>query len=151
MVSGYFSFKPGGSHRPPAQNAEEWLKKRDSQKAVEIDDYVQTASELARNRIVAYHPLIASGFVKIFKYEEMFFDKEAFLISVLEHFGLKASPTVVSDVAAKHDKRPKKEDPTKHIRKGVPGDHKEKLSPDTIAWLNGYFREAVAPLGYSLT
>ena len=35
--------------------------------------------------------------------------------------------------------QPKKEDIHKHIRKGQPGDYKDKLKPETIAYLNTKF------------
>lgn len=40
------------------------------------------------------------------------------------------------------------EDPTRHVRKATPGDHKQKLKPETIAALNAEWGPVLDKLGY---
>ena len=53
-------------------------------------------------------------------------------------------------MAAQNDIRPVEEDMSKHIRKGTPGDHREKLQKETIAKLNDIFRDTCSFYGYDL-
>jgi len=80
----------------------------------------------------------------------VFFDKETFLAEIFEHFGLSVGGNIIRNVARAHDIRPEQEDETQHIRKGTPGDHREKLKPQTIETLNDMFREVGGFYGYGL-
>ncbi len=51
-------------------------------------------------------------------------------------------------VAAQQDIIPDEEDPTKHVRRARPGDHREKLQPETIAYLDDAFRDILAKYDY---
>ncbi len=44
---------------------------------------------------------------------------------------------------------PNKENPLKHVRQVMPGDHRRKLKPETIQCLNNIFAPILQPLGYS--
>jgi hypothetical protein len=45
-------------------------------------------------------------------------------------------------------RRPKSEDIQKHLRKGMPGEHREKLLPDTVEKLNAIFERPLERFGY---
>lgn len=151
LVSRYFSFRPGGSHAAPLKNRKQWLENRDSAEDPGIEAFVKKSSFSVRRKMRSYLPLIAAQNVRIFRYEEVYFDKFAFLKEVFEHFEMDLPEERLRAVADKHDVRPDAEDPSKHIRKGAPGDYKEKLQPETIAWLNDYFGPTGKSLGYDLT
>ncbi|WP_212525609.1 sulfotransferase domain-containing protein [Actibacterium sp. MT2.3-13A] len=151
LVSEYFSYgTKSGSHALPKKNAEAFIAARESKKERPIDDYVLGASRQLKNKLLAYRDSLNFDLGLLRRYEDIFFDKETFLGEIFDHFGIEVPAGVIAQVAQKHDIRPEKEDETRHIRKGTPGDHAEKLAPETIAQLNDIFREVGAFYGYAL-
>ena len=79
---------------------------------------------------------------KTYRYEDVIFDKEDWLIEMLYFFGLtkiiseKKLVTLARQIAKKNDIRPKTENPNKHIRQVTPGNFKKHLSSSTIDVLN---------------
>ena len=151
LVSQYFSYgKPTGSHALPKKNAEAFIAAREALPERTIDEYVIELSRQLRNKLVTYRDSLNFDLGLTRRYEEVFFDKETFLGEVFKHFGIQVPKGVIANVAAKHDIRPEKEDETQHIRKGTPGDHKEKLKPETIEKLNDTFRRIGGFYGYEM-
>ena len=54
----------------------------------------------------------------------------------------------IAKIAKENNYFPKSEDPSKHIRKVVPGDHKEKLSPNCIKQINEILSEVLERYNY---
>ena len=84
------------------------------------------------------------------RYEDVSYDKHSFLREIFEHFGIGVPADIIAEVARQNDIRPKVENEARHIRKGTPGDHMQKLQPQTIATLNDTFRDVAAFYGYAL-
>lgn len=86
--------------------------------------------------------LLSLPHTRIYRYEDIIFDKESWLLAMLDFFGVLDSypeKTVLQEakkVAAKHDLRPREENPNKHVRQVTPGNYKKHLSSDTIKSLN---------------
>jgi hypothetical protein len=97
-----------------------------------------------------YQSSLDFSLVLLRHYEEIYFDKRTFLTDIFAHFGVSVPIEVIEKVAAQNDIRPAKEDISKHIRKGTPGDHREKLRYETIAKLNNIFRDICRFYGYDL-
>lgn len=153
LVSQYYSYgKSSGSHAMPKKNAEAYIAKRQAQPERSIDDYVldTSVSHQLRNKLNAYRNNLNFDLGLTRRYEDVFFDKKTFLSDVFAHFGIDVPKGVIAKVADKHDIRPNEEDESRHIRKGTPGDHREKLRPETIAALNDTFRDAGAFYGYEM-
>jgi len=151
LVSQYFSFgKTSGSHVLPKKNAEAYTATRESLPERSIDEYVVQISRQLCNKLVDYRDNLNFDLGLMRRYEDVFFDKATFLGEIFTHFGVDVPPGVIAKVAENHDIRPEKEDETRHIRKGTPGDHREKLKPETIATLNDTFREIGAFYGYEM-
>lgn len=151
LVSEYYSY--GGkciSHRLPNKNKEEFLDLFSTSSELEIDEYVLRLARNHLNKLISYKSFLDFDHVLLRKYEDIFFDKKTFLKDIFSHFGIKISPLIIEQIAAKHDIRPIQEDPTKHIRKGTPGDHRTKLQPDTISKLNEIFYDTCCWYGYDL-
>lgn len=151
MVSQYFSF--GGkyiSHKTPDRNKKAFLKRLRSTAHMDIDEYVLHAATLYNERLNAYKDNLNFENVALFKYEDIYYDKGKFLGDIFTHFDIAVAPDVLKEVAAKNDVRPEVEDVSKHIRQGTPGDHMNKLHPETISKLNEIFSEACAWYGYDL-
>lgn len=151
LVSQYYSF--GGkhvSHKLPEKNQEAFIDRAKSTENFSIDEYVLASAPNYLHKLIAYKDSLCFDFVLLRRYEDIYFDKRTFLGEIFEHFGIEIPTAVLDSVANLSDVRPTVEDPTKHIRKGTPGDYAEKLEPETIARLNIIFRDIGAWYGYDL-
>lgn len=152
LTSLYFS--EAKSHEAPGTSASDALLKqfearRQSALSRSIDDFVlQRASGL----VAAYQTIIdaiGAKDYKLFRYEDVIFDKPRWIAETLSYLRLAAPAKLVANVIEKNDIRPAAEDDTQHIRKVAPGDHREKLRPETIAALNARFAPLVERFGYT--
>lgn len=151
LVSQYFSYgRKAGSHAVPTKNAQAFLDTLAKTEDREIDDYALAAAPNLRLKLEAYRSALDFDLGLLRQYETVYFDKETFLAEIFDHFAMPVPRQIIAAVARANDVRPAQEDETKHIRKGSPGDHKEKLRPDTIARLNDIFRDVGSFYGYHL-
>jgi hypothetical protein len=151
LVSQYFSV--GGkyiSHTLPDMDKESFLEKLQLTAHMDIDEYVLHAAILHSERLTAYKEKLNFENVRLFKYEDIYYDKRKFIGDIFMHFNIPIESRVLDEVSAKNDIRPEVEDVAKHIRKGTPGDHMAKLRPETIRKLNEIFFDACAWFGYDL-
>ena len=151
LVSQYFSF--GGrhaSHKVPRKGSRKLTSSWESTAHLDIDAYVLHAAAGYLDKLVAYQHALDFGKVLLRRYEDIYYDKRTFLAEIFRHFGLDIRPGVVTEVAREFDVRPEAEQRGKHIRKGTPGDHRDKLRPETIERLNDLFAPACAEFGYRL-
>lgn len=153
LVSLYFSMK--FSHSLPKSGGvrDRLVKIRKATETMEIDDYVlDAATSLTRQYELYREGLLGRDDVaiRIFRYEDVIFEKERWVAELAAHFEFEVAEAKKRRIAARYDLVPEKEDPSSHVRRVAPGDHVEKLAPETIATLNEIFRETVAPFGYSL-
>lgn len=151
LVSQYYSF--GGkysshvrSRANPALIAETMKKTAD----LDIDEYVVQAAREYLRKLQNYEKILGYPFLAVRRYEDVYYDKRQFLLDMFVHFGITVSWETIESVAQISDVRPEFEDVSQHIRKGTPGDHREKLSRGTIAVLNRIFRETARKFGYDL-
>lgn len=152
LVSEYFSF--GGkyvSHQQPEKNVENFIKNIMKTADLDIDAYVLQSADVHFSKLLEYKNGLDFNNVLLRRYEEIFFDKESFLRDIFTHFELAVDGQIIKKVAKNHDVRPQKEDPSKHIRKATPGDHREKLKPETIDKLNTVFSDICKEYGYDLS
>lgn len=151
LVSQYFSYgKTGGSHKLPKKGADALIKKMAQTDDLTIDEYVIKQAPLLRGKLAAYRDTLNFDLGSVHRYEDVFFDKGSFLKTTFAHFGIPVEESVIEKVADKFDIRPDTEDQSKHIRKGTPGDHIEKLKPETIVKLNGILGNVAGFYGYDL-
>ena len=153
LVSEFYSFGgPWGSHRVPKENSEAALKRRAARPEYgkPIDEYVLAAAFRHQHKLAVYRKHLNFDNTLVRKYEDVYFDKLKFLTEVFAHFGITVDTATLKRAAERNDIRPEQEDPSKHIRKGTPGDHREKLKPETIQQLNELFRQICSWYGYTL-
>ena len=151
LVSQYFSFgRKAASHALPKVNPDAVGKIIEMQPDLSIDDYVLKFAADLNRKLISYRSALNFELGLVRRYEQIFFDKEMFLSEIFHHFKIDVPQNIISEVARANDIRPDKEDETKHIRKGTPGDHAEKLQPATIAKLNDVFRDVGYFYGYAL-
>ncbi|MEM1239925.1 MAG: sulfotransferase domain-containing protein [Cyanobacteria bacterium P01_H01_bin.26] len=153
LVSQYFSMgrSKSSSHALPKNNPEALLKTFEKQVDQDIDSYVLDNCQPLFSKLTAYTSIVESNpNIRVFRYEDIYFDKLAFLINMLVWLTIPVDHSVAAKIAKRNDIRPVKEDLSKHIRKGTPGDYSEKLSIKTISKINAYFGDLMANYGYSL-
>lgn len=151
LVSQYFSF--GGkhvSHSVPEKNVEKFVASTQASAALDIDAYAIQFAPQYHAKLQAYLTHLDFNNVLLRRYEDIYFDKQKFLGEIFKHFGIEVPEAIIAKVAAANDVRPATEEVGKHIRKGAPGDHREKLKSETIEKLDDLFREIGKRYGYDL-
>lgn len=151
VTSQYFS--EAYSHVPPGASAsDELLRQFEARRAKAlaepIDDYaVRRAGDLSRAFDRTREKLAAIDH-KVYRYEDVVFAKRAWVDDMLAYLGLAGREALVARVVAQNDVVPNEEDASAHIRRVAPGDHREKLKPETIARLDEIFAPLYAAYGY---
>lgn len=147
-VSAYYSFLK--THRLPEDHASDAAKKilqqRDEWRDKLIDEYVlanisRFAQEL--NRVAAFaHPLL-----RLYRYEDIWHNKRWFFLDIVRYLGLPYDQSSFDHALDKVDIKPGT-DKSGHVRKGTPGDHKEKLLQATINSINYAYQPLLELFGY---
>ena len=153
LVSQYFSMgrSKASSHALPKNNPEALLETLKNQAEQSIDSYVLDNCKYLSIKLNDYLSIAKDNpNIQIFRYEDIYFDKFKFLIDMLTWLSIPVDQELAKTIAKKNDIRPVAEDLSKHIRKGTPGDYREKLSAEIIAKLNMHFADLMADYGYAL-
>ena len=122
---------------------------REQVKTIDIDEFVRDQCEWMKNIHKAYinSPAMQKG-LKVYKYESVIFDKVAWIDDVLSHLNIDISLPRKKFIWNHVHIVPSSEDSQKHIRTVVPGDHKKKISQETISYLNSELNEILKHYGY---
>lgn len=146
LVSNYYSM--AFSHKLPDKKGDKYddfISRRSYAQSVSIDEYVKARAEVVFNEFYRYQTQLLDKFPHTYltSYESMVLDFENWLKALLQYCELKISDTLFQAIVDENKKlKPKKEDVNSHLRKGMPGGHKDKLKPETIHFLN----EKLAPV-----
>jgi hypothetical protein len=152
LVSQYFS--DAYSHDIPTKEEavgpgrEIFLKKREAARQTDIEDYVMKHARALSNTLERYQPLLEDPNCLVLRYEDYVFQKRRLVHKVLRHFGWSLMPGQVDTLMEMVDQVPQSEDKMKFVRKAVPGDHREKLQPETIKRLNNQLRSILETYDY---
>lgn len=144
LVSQYFS--DAYSHQMPdapnqlGEGRAAFAAKRAVALQTPIDDHVLAQARPMLRTLTEYAGLLDDPDCLCLRYEDMVFQKRRMVRKVLAHFGWTLSPGQVDLLMAQIDRLPDAEDPTRFLRKAVPGDHRSKLRPDTVAALDKILR-----------
>jgi hypothetical protein len=139
LTSLYFSL--AHSHGPPGQGAGGALaatfeEKRQEVNGMDIDAFVLGGARVVAGQYRAVERKLLNIPHRLYRYEDIIFDKLAWANDMLAYLGLSVSAAVVDQAVKANDVRPEVEDVAQHVRKVVPGDHAEKLKAETVAELN---------------
>lgn len=85
---------------------------------------------------------------KTYRYEDIIFDKGAWVRDMVGYLGWTVAERAIDRIVERHDLRPSAEDVGQHVRKVTPGDHREKLRPETIAMIEQRFAPIMERFGY---
>ncbi len=152
LTSLYFSLAL--SHAPPGAGAggglvREFHERRRAVNAMDIDTFALSAAGVVADQYRTVERKLAGIGHRLYRYEDIIFDKAAWAADMVAYLGLEASATVVARAVAAADQRPPVEDASAHVRKVTPGDHVEKLKPATIAELNTRLAPVLRAYGYA--
>ncbi len=150
LTSHYFSMLK--SHViPKGKTGDAMEKNRKRLAQVNINDYMdgQIKTGFWLERLLRLTELKDNEGSKFWRYEDIIFEKKKWLSEILDHMSMNLPAESKEKILLKWDILPSKEDTSKHIRKVIPGDHKEKLQPATIEKMNDYFSEILDCWNYS--
>ncbi len=152
LVSQFFS--DAFSHRLPSktegggEGRELFLKKREEARNADIDEWVLGKAESLGKTLLSYQELLTDPKCLGLRYESYVFQKRRMIHKVLQHFGWKLTPGAMDRILSEIDIVPESEDKKRFVRKAVPGDHLDKLKPETIQELNEQLSDVMAMLDY---
>lgn len=148
LVSEFFSNAFSHSLPEAGEARDKMLALRREAQAQSIEAFVLArAPQLART-LNEYLPHLEDPGWRIFRYEDVILDKQRWMQDLCAHFGWPFDATHAGHVLGWADVRPEDEDPTRFVRKVLPGDHLDKLNPETIEALNRILAVPMQALGY---
>ncbi len=149
LVSMYFSW--AFSHLLPKnpQDRMHWLEQQEQIRAQTIDEFVLEHAGPVKAQMTDYLWMLEhTENHRVLRYEDIIFAKDLLLDALSERLDIRLSHSQRRKLLAKHDIRPQQENIYEHVRKVIPGDHREKLTAETIARLNEIFAPVHQALGY---
>ncbi len=157
LTSMYFSHKH--SHTKPRKlgSARKLMSdNRNSATTKDINDFAIENAHHYANLFSGYKKhLLSQPNTKIYRYEDIIFDKEAWLISMMEfydffsHYPERKLLKQAKKISTNNDIHPIRENPNKHIRQVAPGNYTKHLSPDTVRVLNSELADFLNHFNYS--
>lgn len=154
LVSEYYSV--AYSHVPPCKHGNKYdlfVRQRTKARKSAIDEYAVTESSRIYNTLQRYKTLLIDKYPNIYitKYEDMITNFQGWLTNLLFKCELHISEESFNTLMAQNEHiKPKKENIQRHVRKGEYGEYKEKLSQETIEYLNAKFSSMLLAFGYQL-
>ena len=153
LVSFYYSAIE--SHAVPGEHSEgpireTMMRRRETLQAdgTDVDTFaLLKAPQFLRNYLRTLQLLTIDDLV-LLRYEDIIYDKAELIVAVAERLRADMSDHEVKQLVEKHDVRPDLERPTEHIRQVHPGNHREKLAPETVRRLDETFGVVLDMLGY---
>jgi hypothetical protein len=149
LISEYFS--NAYSHPVPKDGfaRDFMLKLRDDALGQSIEASVIRSARFMAATMLQFAPLLSDPLLKLFRYEDVIFEKRRLLESISSHFGWASNAPAISQILAWADVVPSEERPTEFIRRVHPGDHRNKLSQPAIGELNTILAETLKTFGYA--
>ncbi|MFN6953621.1 MAG: hypothetical protein ACK4PG_02370 [Acetobacteraceae bacterium] len=153
LVSQYYSdayshVAPAGDTEASRQHAEMFEKRRAEARATPIDDYVLKRARSMDQTLRAFAGLLGDPRCLPLRYEDYVFQKPRLIHKILRHFDWTCPPGAIEGLLKQVDEVPESEDPQRFVRRVIPGDHRKKLSPQTINKLNRLLGESMQAFDY---
>jgi hypothetical protein len=101
------------------------------------------------NMYYQYHKeLIGKSNVLFLKYEDMVENFDSWLDQLIGFLSIEIPREFVDQIKAETSFKVSREDISRHRRQVIPGDHKRKLKPETIEFLNKKTEKILESFGY---
>ena len=153
LVSQYFS--DAYSHSLPsketetgAKASEAFLKKREEALATDIETYVMKHAKSFDTTLMQFAPLLDDPTCLTLRYEDYIFQKKRLIHKILNHFEWNCAPGHVETLLKNIDEVPNSEDKQRFVRRVIPGDHRNKLTPEAIRKLNNRLKDVLQVFDY---
>lgn len=149
IVSAYYSFAFSHPLPPQGKMREQMINSRVQWQKMNIETFAVDRAIQVKHYFNMYHQnLNQDSLLKIYRYEDIIFKKDEWIKNMFNFLQLSLDVDQIAKIAKENNYFPKSEDPSKHIRKVVPGDHKEKLSPNCIKQINEILSEVLERYNY---
>jgi len=154
LVSEYYSI--AYSHVSPFKQGNKYdlfVRQRTKARKSTIDEYAVNESNRIYITLQRYKTLLIDKYPNVYitKYEDMINDFRGWLNDLMCNCELNIRTNFFTALLERNERiRPKDEDVQRHIRKGKSGEYKEKLSQETIEYLNAKFSPMLLTFGYRL-
>jgi hypothetical protein len=148
LTSLYYSMRV--SHEPPGEgeHRQSFLRQRAQAEEASIDDFVGSRF-LSLEILLDRYVLGLRGMdVRTYRYEDVVHRKRDWLRDIAGFLEIDVAETALAAITARHDMWPADERPDQHIRQVRPGDHRRKLQPETIEYLNQNLSDQWRMFGY---
>jgi hypothetical protein len=113
-----------------------------------IEAYVKRRAGAMRSTMLGYASIAGDALTTILKYEDYVFAKRSLIELIVKKFEWRVSDPMIADILGWADVHPEVEQPRAFIRKVTPGDHREKLTAQTISEITETLRPAMDLFGY---
>ncbi len=148
IVSEYFSVAyshslPKASESNEGGAREDIIRRRNESKFQEIDEYVLKNATHMNKTIMDYANSLTldDQNLKVYRYEDVITQKRPWIKDMAQFLDLDLPESLLENLLQRHDVIPNKEASNKFIRKALPGDHKDKLKPETIQKMDLIFSD----------
>ncbi len=147
VVSYYFSMAE--SHVIPQGGVirDEMLARRAVVQRSQLEDFCMEYADYFKREFHSYHHIISSN-IRIYRYEDIIFDKANWLRDMLAYFEVPMTAMDIERIAAENDIRPERERPSEHIRQVTPGNFRKHLAASAIKQLNAEFGVILTEYNY---
>lgn len=148
LVSMYFSQK--SSHKIPNKGLlrKIWQKKREDAVSLTIDEFVQKNYKAHLERIMGYSDLLNSGNCRVYRYEDIIYEKFSFLKEISSFYEWDVGDATIRNISDKYDVIPEAENELQHIRQVHPNNYKKHLSIESQIFLKEKFDRVLSAFGY---
>jgi Sulfotransferase domain len=153
LVSHYYSMRD--SHPEPGRRADSKngspsaMAPRAMARSSTVDEYVLNIAPHYRTYLRNYFPICKMPNTKLYKYEDIIYDKVSWIEDISAYLGFSVPRSVVIEIADKYDTIPRRENQAKHVRQVHPGNYLRKLKPETIQQLSSFLHEELDFYGYA--
>ena len=148
IVSEYFSVAYSHSLPKVSESSEDGarqdiLRRRNESKFQEIDEYVLKNSVSMNRTVMDYANFLDLNDpkLKVYRYEDVITQKRLWIKDMAQFLDLDLPESLLEILLQRHDVIPNQETSNQFIRKALPGDHKDKLKPETIKKINLVFND----------
>jgi hypothetical protein len=152
LVSIYYSV--AHSHPVPdkmGNKYEKFMQRRALARESTIDQWALYESDKLYDRYVRYQKLLLEKYPNTYltSYEHMVSDFSGWLRGLLDYCELNISADLHESLLQENARmKPQEENIHRHVRKGLPGDYRDKLKRETIHYLNEKFAPILKMFGY---
>ncbi|MGA0369753.1 MAG: sulfotransferase domain-containing protein [Kiritimatiellia bacterium] len=150
LPSKYFS--QASTHSVPfsPKKRKIFFERRERVKNMSIDEFVHEWAPEIKSDFQEYTAMLDQYQVPVVRYEDIILDFENAMALFGKVFDYESSADEIEElrVIGGYDKPMGEENLKVHTRKRLPGDHKEKLKPETILYLDELFEPELKRFGY---